>query len=113
MNPSAIRVNNASSQAGSIRIPGQDSANPRACDRAIAKVRARERGHEYVVRRLIALGARAPRTGEDLTGWLAGALDDVGAIRLRHPGCWRYILPTSRRNRRRVRVVGSALPYPK
>jgi hypothetical protein len=92
---------------------GQELANLRASDRAIAKLRARERGHEYVVRRLIALGARTPRAGEDLTGWLRGALDDVGATRLRHPGCWRYILPTSRRNRRRVRVAGTALLYPK
>ena len=82
-------------------------------DRSLAKVRAQDVGHEYVERRLIALGAR-PRLGgaANAASWLRDALDDAGALRLRHGGQFSYVLPTPG-NRRGVRIAGSALPYPK
>ena len=82
-------------------------------DRAVQKVRQGERGHEYVERRLVALGARAPRAGEPARPWLLQALEDVAAVRVRHRGCLRYAMLTSRVDRRRVEVAGAALPYPK
>lgn len=82
-------------------------------DRSVQKVRRGERGHEYVERRLVALGARAPRAEERGGPWLTQALDDVGAVRVRHRGCLRYAMVTSRADRRRVKVAGTPLPYPK
>lgn len=52
----------------------------------VARGVAGERGHEYVEARLVALGARR-RTGSTSGGaWLATALDDIGAVRIRHAG---------------------------
>jgi hypothetical protein len=83
-------------------------------DRALAKVRAQDRGHEYVERQLIALGARPWIGGAgNAAVWLRDALEDVGAVRLRHRGCHRYILFTSPANRRTVRIQSLAEPYPK
>lgn len=82
-------------------------------DRALQKVRRAERGHEYVERRLVALGARAPRAGHSGAAWLPAALEDVRAVRLRHRGCLRYAFTTSRRDRRLVRIAAPRLPYPK
>jgi hypothetical protein len=84
-------------------------------DRAIQKIRRQERGHEYVERRLVALGARAPRAFESPPDWLIEALNTIGARRLRHRGCHRFchVLGVTRRERRSVRVGGLALPYPK
>ncbi len=73
-------------------------------DRALQKVRAQEVGHSYVERRLLALGARPLRAGIIPAQWLADALDDVHAVRLRHRGCLRYAMLTSRGARRRVRL---------
>jgi hypothetical protein len=78
-------------------------------DRAIQKVRAHDVGHSYVERRLIALGARPLRAGMNPARWLLDALDDVHAVRLRHGGCLRYAMLTSRAARRHVRV---RLPSP-
>jgi hypothetical protein len=100
-------------------------------DRALQKVRAQDVGHSYVERRLIALGARPLRAGMNPARWLPDALDDVHAVRLRHRGCLRYAMLTSRGARRHVRLrlpsqhygrpthtvdtVGhlTGLPYPK
>lgn len=81
--------------------------------RSAQKVRRLERGHRHVEQRLVALGATA-RADDDPARWLAGALDDVGARRVRHPGCLRYafVLGTPA-ERRRVVVGGTPLPYPK
>jgi hypothetical protein len=73
-------------------------------DRAMQKVRAQEVGHSYVERRLLALGARPLRAGADPARWLVDALDDVHAVRLRHRGCLRYAMLTSRAARRHVRM---------
>lgn len=82
-------------------------------DRALSKVRLAEQGHEYVERRLIAAGARPLRAGVTGAAWLTDALEDVGALRIRHAGCLRYAMVTSRADRGRIRVGPAALPYPK
>jgi len=73
-------------------------------DRALQKVRGQEVGHEYVERRLRALGARALRAGTNPVGWLADALGDVHAVRLRHGGCLRYAMLTCTAAYRHVRI---------
>lgn len=75
-------------------------------DRAVSKVRAQDRGHEYVERRLVAMGARPLRAGEDPAAWLASALDDVGARPLRHRGCHRYVFTLGNRAERRAVELG-------
>lgn len=80
--------------------------------RAMTKIRVGERGHEYAERQLVDLGARPLRDGEDRRRWLAGALDAVGARRLRHPGNHRYTFTLGPR-RRLVRVGFESAPYPK
>lgn len=82
--------------------------------RAAQKIRARERGHEYAERQLVALGARAPRAGQRPGDWLAIALDDVGARRIRHPGNHRYAFTVGPRpDRARATVAPRPRPYPK
>ena len=83
-------------------------------DRAKAKVRQPERGHEAVERRLIALGASAPRAGQRPGRWLTGAPDEIGALTMRHGGNYRYAWAIGdRRQRRRTRIALAAQPYPK
>jgi hypothetical protein len=82
-------------------------------DRALQKIRAQEVGHAYVERRLLALGARPLRAGVNPARWLPEALDDVHAVRLRHRGCLRYALLTSRAARRHVRLRLPAHHYGK
>jgi hypothetical protein len=73
-------------------------------DRALQKIRAQETGHAYVERRLRRLGARPLRAGANPAQWLPEALDDVHALRLRHRGCLRYAMLTSRSARRHVQL---------
>ena len=73
-------------------------------DRALQKVRAQEVGHEYVERRLLALGARALRAGMNPARWLVDALSDIHAVRLSHGGCLRYAMLTSTAAHRHVRI---------
>lgn len=84
-------------------------------DRAAAKVRAQERGHDYVERRLVRLGARTPRPHEDMGRWLRDALEEIGARQVRHQGNWRYLKPIGGTRRTRAAVVlgGAAQRYPK
>jgi hypothetical protein len=79
------------------------------------KIRKQERGHDYAERRLIAMGARPMRAGERSAGWLARALGDVGARRVRHPGKHRYAfrLGLTRRDRAYVQIAPRPGPYPK
>ncbi|MHB1975347.1 MAG: Mom family adenine methylcarbamoylation protein [Acidimicrobiales bacterium] len=82
--------------------------------RALAKVRAGERGHEYVERHLVALGADPRIAGADPRAWLSAALEAVGARSVRHPGNFRYawaIGPPAQR--RVVRIAGETCVYPK
>jgi hypothetical protein len=59
-------------------------------DRAIAKVKSQDRGHEYVERRLVAFGARMIEWGENPSDWLAEALETIGVRRIKHRGNHRY-----------------------
>jgi hypothetical protein len=59
--------------------------------RSAQKIRRQECGHEYAERTLIAWGARPPSAGEKPAAWLAAALDDAHARKLRHPGNHRYL----------------------
>lgn len=61
-------------------------------DRALQKVRAGERGSDYVERMLRDHGAPARRNGEPGADWLVRALPAAGAAKLRHPGNHRYVL---------------------
>lgn len=83
--------------------------------RSAQKVRRQERGHDYVERRLVALGAPVPRAGTDPAVWLHDALDAVGAVRQRHGGCHRYAFALGRttRERRSVDIAGQRGRYPK
>lgn len=83
-------------------------------NRAKSKIRGQEQGHEHVERKLVALGARPLRAGEKPAEWLARAMDDVGVVRLRHRGNFRYCFALgTRAQRRAVRIAGLSLPYPK
>jgi hypothetical protein len=64
-------------------MPGGSFFSPRA----MQKIRARERGHEYAERRLVAWGAPAPKAGQDPAEWLGIALREASrGRRFRHPG---------------------------
>jgi hypothetical protein len=84
-------------------------------ERATSKVRKRERGHEAVEGRLCALGASASRAGQQGAAWLTAALEQIGAVALRHRGQ----LPLHLGDRRpgpagqRTAVVVTTAPYPK
>lgn len=83
-------------------------------DRAAQKIRQQERGHAYAEAQLIALGAIPRRAGQAPAGWLAGALGEVKARRIRHPGNHRYAWATgTRQQRRAVRIDPLPGPYPK
>ncbi len=84
-------------------------------DRAAQKIRAGDRGHEYAERQLVALGATSPRVGQSPAHWLAAALADVGARRIRHPGNHRYAFAvgTRRSDRAAVRIEPGPRAYPK
>ncbi len=81
-------------------------------DRAINKVRRDEPGHLGVERRLVALGARPRRAGENGADWLTEALDAIGATTIRHGGNHRWAR-TIGRHRTRTRLAGTALPRPR
>lgn len=76
--------------------------------RALAKIRARDRGWRYAVAQIVEAGARAPQ-GDDLEAWLATEGARV-LRRERHPGCLKYALPLSRACRR---ALPASLPYPR
>jgi hypothetical protein len=84
-------------------------------ERAMSKVQRQDRGHAYVERSLVALGARPPRAcSSDPAGWLRQALEDVGARPFRHRGVHRYLFAIGPGRRRRTAALARAsLPYPK
>lgn len=71
----------------------------------LGKVRRQERGAGHVERRLVALGARAPRALEDPAAWLAEALETIAPQRIRHRGNHRYLFPLGRNGRARAAVA--------
>jgi hypothetical protein len=76
-------------------------------DRALAKIRARDRGWEYAARLLVEQGAEAP--GEDTAAWLRAWLPRLTRP-LDHPGNHRYLFALDRRVRR---TLPASDPYPK
>lgn len=83
-------------------------------DRALSKVRARERGWEHVVRRLVTAGAHPPDPTGPGPGWLTEALNDAAVRAVRHPGQHRYCFRIGAPAERRRIVLGHAAgPYPK
>jgi hypothetical protein len=81
--------------------------------RAMQKIRAQERGHRYAEQLLISLGARVPRAGQAPSDWLAQALAEIGARRVRHPGNYRYAFRVGdRKQRAAVVIAASPAPYP-
>lgn len=78
-------------------------------DRAAAKLRALDRGHDYAAAQLVASGADAPRPDEDLRAWADHWIPRVTRP-MRHPGNHRYLF-TLRRGRLRGHVRPQ--PYPK
>ena len=76
-------------------------------DRAIQKIRAQERGHEYAEEILERLGA--PRCDGDPATWLRTWLPRVTRT-ARHPGNIRYLFGLDRRVRK---YLPASLPYPK
>lgn len=77
-------------------------------ERAMSKIRARERGWRYAAAQLVAAGAPEPPAG-DLHGWLREALARVTRP-LKHPGCHKYAFGLARTVRR---ALPASLPYPK
>jgi hypothetical protein len=84
--------------------------------RSAQKVRRIEPGAFGVVQRLVRLGASPMgRDGQrDPARWLAEALDQVGARKVRHRGNHRYVVPIGDRAARRQVGIGlEARPFPK
>lgn len=83
-------------------------------NRAKSKVRNQEQGHDNVERKLVALGARTMRAGEQPASWLADVLDNIGATKVRHRGNHRYLFAVgSKAQRRQVHMAGDVLAYPR
>jgi len=84
-------------------------------DRSAQKIRTQERGHPHVERQLVALGATTRRAGQSGSEWLAYALSEIGATRLRHRGNHRYAFRLARtaRLRDRIRLGLPAGRYPR
>lgn len=81
--------------------------------RAMQKIRAQERGHEYAERQLIDLGARVLRAGENPATWLNEQLRAITSP-VRHAGNHRYVFTLgTRSDRRRVRIAVPSETYPK
>jgi len=70
-------------------------------ERTLSKIRLQESGSAAAERHLVALGAAPRPISQDPRAWLRSALDDVGAVRLRHPGNFRYAWPIGTRRQRR------------
>lgn len=83
-------------------------------ERTLSKIRTGEQGCDAGERRLVTLGARPRRAGEDVRSWLRDALEDIGVRKVRHPGNHRYAWPLgTARQRRRQLIALEATPYPK
>jgi hypothetical protein len=81
-------------------------------DRLAQKVRRAEKGWRYGEQTLEAIGAQPRRPHEDRAAWLAAALRQVGARRIRHGGCFRYAFRLGPL-RRTIRLGLPAIAYPK
>lgn len=80
--------------------------------RALAKIRARDRGWRHSVDALVAAGAATPAStgsAEDLAAWLRAEAPRVLRME-RHPGCLKYAIPLSRGC---ARALPASKPFPK
>ncbi|MFI7049061.1 Mom family adenine methylcarbamoylation protein [Streptosporangium sandarakinum] len=83
-------------------------------ERAMAKVRNQERGHDYVERQLIRYGAAPREPGDDPAHWLSRQLPAIGARRIRHDGNHRYLMRLGNRAQRtRTRIGLATRSYPR
>jgi hypothetical protein len=59
--------------------------------RAMQKIRAQSRGHEYATRMLLDMGAPAREVGEEPAAWLMRALHSEAFVPVQHPGNHAYV----------------------
>lgn len=78
-------------------------------NRAMAKVRKRERGYKPIVERLIKFGAAPLGERDDSRGWLSRELPRITRV-VAHPGNHKYAWVFNRRDRKHL---PPSLPYPK
>lgn len=76
-------------------------------NRALAKLRAQERGWRYVVERLVGYGAPAP--GADIEGWIEEWIPRL-TRKVRHPGNHKYVWAFDRAARK---ALPASQAYPK
>lgn len=88
-------------------------------ERAMSKIRARDRGYRYAIDQLVRHGADRPLDlGQDLGAWLRAELPRV-ARRVRHRGNHRYLWALDRKLRKAVAALavvdecGDPVKYPK
>jgi hypothetical protein len=80
-------------------------------DRAISKIRAKERGWEYSAELLLRAGAEPVDHG-DLRGWLKRSMASF-TRRIRHAGNHKYAWALDRATKKTMKVPAVRLPYPK
>lgn len=88
-------------------------------ERAMTKIRARDRGYRYAIDQLVRHGAERPlNLGQDLAAWLSTELPRV-ARRVKHRGNHRYFWALSRTLRKAIAQLalvdahGDPVKYPK
>lgn len=88
-------------------------------ERAMSKIRSRDRGYRYAIDQLVRHGANRPLDlGQDLGAWLAAELPRV-ARRVKHRGNHRYLWALDKRLRKGVAALaivdehGDPVKYPK
>lgn len=78
-------------------------------NRALAKIRRRERGYQPIVARMLAAGAAELGERDDARAWLGRELARTTRA-VRHPGNHKYVWALRARERR---FLPASLPYPK
>lgn len=88
-------------------------------ERAMTKIRARDRGYRYAVEQLVDHGAERPLDlGQDLGAWLTDQLPRVGR-RVKHRGNHRYLWALNKHLRKAIAALalvdaaGDPVKYPK
>ena len=88
-------------------------------ERAMTKIRARDRGYRYAIDQLVRHGAERPLDlGQDLDAWLRAELARVGR-RVKHRGNHRYLWAIDKKLRKAVAALalvdenGDPVAYPK
>jgi len=92
-------------------------------ERAMSKIRSRDRGYRYAIEQLVAAGAERPADiGQDLGAWMSGELTRVGR-RASHQGNHRYLWALNKKLRRQITALAHTIthedgttersPYPK